>query len=453
MPFVAINPENGQRLGELPNHSAGEVQARITAAHAASRAWRQAPLAERADTLRAIADRLDAQAEPLARLMADEMGKPFTQGVGEAKKCAWACRYYAEHAPGWLAAEPAQTEAIRSYTRRDALGVILAIMPWNFPFWQVFRFASAALMAGNTALIKHAPNTPYCGEAIETLLREAGAPPLLLNLRVEVEEVGAIIADDRVAAVTLTGSTAAGQAVGALAARHLKRAVLELGGSDPCIILADADLDRAATVAAASRLLNNGQSCIAAKRFLVERAVAEDFTERFAAAMASHTQGPPRAPETKLGPMARLDLRDAIHRQVLSSVAEGAVVRLGGQLPEGPGFWYPATLLTHCQDGMRAWDEETFGPVAALRVVDSAEEAVELANRSPYGLGAALWTADRARAETLAGRLECGAVFVNELVKSDPRLPFGGVKRSGYGRELGQLGLYEFVNHKGVWVS
>jgi succinate-semialdehyde dehydrogenase/glutarate-semialdehyde dehydrogenase len=386
--------------------------------------------------------------------MALEMGKPLAQGVSEAEKCAWVCDYYAEHADAFLANQPRDTDASSSYVRFDALGPVFAIMPWNFPFWQVFRFAAPALAAGNAGILKHAPNVSRCALDIEAVFREAGFPEdLFRSVFLSNDAAGRVIADARVRAVTLTGSDRAGSQVAEEAGRHLKKTVLELGGSDPFIVLHDADVARAAETAAEARLINSGQSCIAAKRFIVVEQVADRFLERFVAAMRVRTVGDPLDPTTAIGPQARLDLRANLHRQVQESQKRGAGVILGGRLPDGPGAFYPPTVLVAVQPGMPAFDEETFGPVAAVVRARDEAGAVELANASPYGLGASVWTADTKRGERIAGELVAGSVFVNGIVKSDPRLPFGGVKRSGYGRELSEYGLREFVNVKSVWVA
>jgi succinate-semialdehyde dehydrogenase/glutarate-semialdehyde dehydrogenase len=334
------------------------------------------------------------------------------------------------------------------------MGAILAIMPWNFPFWQLFRFGASALAAGNVIVLKHAPNVPRCAEAIEAIFAEAGAPEgVLVSVNAAVRDIPGLLEDARVAAVTLTGSTRAGQAVAAAAGRALKPSVLELGGSDPFLVLPDADLDRAADFAARARLQNNGQSCIAAKRFIVVDAVADAFVERFRAALAAHTVGDPRAPTTRVGPMARRDLRDELARQVERSVAAGAQCILGGAPDGGEGFFYPPTLLTGLQPGMAAWDEETFGPCAAVRTVPDVEAAIAAANDSVFGLGATVFTEDRALATRVAGQLECGAVFVNDMVRSDPRMPFGGTKQSGWGRELGREGMLQFTHARSIWIA
>jgi succinate-semialdehyde dehydrogenase/glutarate-semialdehyde dehydrogenase len=454
MTLQSVNPATGEVLETFAETPAAELDRILGCAETAARDWRRRPVAERAERLRAAARMLRKRKAAYARAMALEMGKPLAQGEAEVEKCAWACDYYAEHAEAMLAAQPRESDARRSYVRFDALGPVFAIMPWNFPFWQVFRFAAPALVAGNAGILKHAPNVSRCALHIEAVFREAGFPDGLFRaVFLSNEAAGAVIADPRVRAVTLTGSDRAGSQVAAQAGRHLKKTVLELGGSDPFIVLEDADLDRAARTAAEARLLNSGQSCIAAKRFIVVAAVAERFLERFVAEMTARKLGDPLDPATQVGPQARLDLRANLHRQVLESVGRGAQVLAGGALPEGPGAFYPPTVLAAVAPGMPAFDEETFGPVAAVIRVRDEAEAVRLANASAYGLGASIWTEDRERGERLAGEIEAGSVFVNGLVKSDPRLPFGGVKRSGYGRELSEFGLREFVNIKTVWVA
>jgi succinate-semialdehyde dehydrogenase/glutarate-semialdehyde dehydrogenase len=449
-----LNPATGELLETFEETPADELDRMLARADAASRVWRRRPIAERAGRLHAAARLLRERADTYARTMALEMGKPLAQGRAEAEKCAWACDYYAEHAAGFLADEPRQSDAKRSYIRFEALGVVLAIMPWNFPFWQVFRFAAPALAAGNGAILKHAPNVSGAALAIERLVSEAGFPEGLFRAAfLENAAVAGVIADPRVRAVTLTGSDRAGSAVGAEAGRHVKKTVLELGGSDPFIVLDDADLSHAAAAAAEARLQNSGQSCIAAKRFIVVERVATRFLEHLTAEMQARRVGDPLDPTTQVGPQARLDLRANLHRQVEESVARGAQLVLGGRLPKGRGAFYPPTVLVAVEPGMPAFDEETFGPVAAVVRARDEADAVRIANASPYGLGASVWTGDAARGERLAQDLEVGSVFVNGIVKSDPRLPFGGVKRSGYGRELSEYGLREFVNIKTVWVA
>jgi acyl-CoA reductase-like NAD-dependent aldehyde dehydrogenase len=452
--FRSYDPTSGRFVLDRPEASPAELERALARSAAAFRTWSRAPLGDRAAVLRRLGAVLRARAAADGLLMAEEMGKPASQGKAEAEKCAWACEFAADHAEAWLAPETIATEARSSFVRHDAMGAILAIMPWNFPFWQLFRFGASALAAGNVIVLKHAPNVPRCAEAIEAIFAEAGAPEgVLVSVNAAVRDIPGLLEDARVAAVTLTGSTRAGQAVAAAAGRALKPSVLELGGSDPFLVLPDADLDRAADFAARARLQNNGQSCIAAKRFIVVDAVADAFVERFRAALAAHTVGDPRAPTTRVGPMARRDLRDELARQVERSVAAGAQCILGGAPDGGEGFFYPPTLLTGLQPGMAAWDEETFGPCAAVRTVPDVEAAIAAANDSVFGLGATVFTEDRALATRVAGQLECGAVFVNDMVRSDPRMPFGGTKQSGWGRELGREGMLQFTHARSIWIA
>ncbi|PYO41285.1 MAG: succinate-semialdehyde dehydrogenase [Gemmatimonadetes bacterium] len=454
MTFRSVNPATGQLLETFEETSPAELDRILERADAASREWARRPVRERAERLRMAARTLRERKEAYARTMALEMGKPLAQGVGEVEKCAWACEYYAEQAATFLAEEPRASDASRSYIQFEALGPVFAIMPWNFPFWQVFRFAAPALVAGNAGILKHAPNVSRCALDIEQVFRDAGFPDGLFRaVLLSNEAAGAAIADPRVRAVTLTGSDRAGSQVAEQAGRHLKKTVLELGGSDPFIVLEDADIPRTAETAAEARLINSGQSCIAAKRFIVVERVADRFVQAFAAAMAGRKVGDPLDPSTAIGPQARLDLRANLHRQVEESVGRGARLLLGGRVPDGPGAFYPPTVLVAVEPGMPVFDQETFGPVAAVIVAKDEAEAIQLANASSYGLGASVWTADTRRGERIARDLEVGSVFVNGLVKSDPRLPFGGVKRSGYGRELSEYGLREFVNVKTVWVA
>ena len=454
MAIQSINPATGEVLETFTETSATDIERILATAHHTFLDWRDTPFATRAQHMHKAAGLLRGRKPDYARTMALEMGKPIAQGEAEIDKCASTCEYYAEHAETMLAAQPRQTDAAKSYVRFDPLGPVLAVMPWNFPFWQVFRFAAPALMAGNAALLKHASNVPRCAVQIEEVFRDAGFPRgLFATVLVGSAAVGGLIADPRIVAVTLTGSEHAGRQVAERAGRELKKTVLELGGSDPFIVLADADVAAAARTAADARLVNSGQSCIAAKRFIVVEPVADAFIARFADELRARRVGDPLARDTQVGPQARVDLRDDLHRQVAESVKRGARLVLGGEVPAGRGAFYPPTLLSAVDKGMPAFDEETFGPVAAVIRAKDEADAIRLANDSEFGLGAALWTQDRARAERLAARIEAGAIFVNGLVKSDPRLPFGGIKRSGYGRELSEYGIREFVNIKSVWIA
>jgi succinate-semialdehyde dehydrogenase/glutarate-semialdehyde dehydrogenase len=430
------------------------VEEILNRASRAQAAWARTPLANRAAVLRAAAGILRQDLDALAGLITSEMGKPISESRAEIEKCAWVAEFYADRAPAFLRQEPVPTEAHRSFVRFDPLGTVLSVMPWNFPFWQVFRFAAPALAAGNGALLKHASNVPGCALAIEDLFLRAGAPEgVFSTLLLASSRVAALVADSRVAAVTLTGSSEAGAAVASAAGKAAKKSVLELGGSDPFVVLADADLDRAVEAAVTSRLINTGQSCIAAKRFILEAPVAGEFTRRFTDALVSLPVGDPALEGTRLGPLARADLVEDLHRQVCESARGGARILTGGKPLDRPGFFYAPTVLADVAPGMPAWEEETFGPLAALAAARDAEEALSLANQTPFGLGAALWTADLDRADRLVPRIQAGAVFVNGFVKSDPRLPFGGVKASGYGRELASYGIREFVNVKAVWMD
>src|SRR5438128_9771427 len=454
MALSSITPSSGEVLESFEEATPATLERVLAHAWQAFLGWRECTFAERAERLREAARALRAKKAEYARLMALEMGKPVTQGEAEVEKCAWGCEYYAEHAARFLAPEPRETDAARSYVRFDPLGPVLAAMPWNFPFWQVFRFAAPALMAGNVGILKHASNVPGCSLAIEQVFRDAGFPPgVFASVLIPSSMIAGLIADPRVAAATLTGSERAGSSVAEHAGRHLKKTVLELGGSDPFIVLARGDVAAAARPAADARLINSGQSCIAAKRFIVVEALADQFIERFRGELQGRRMGDPLARETQVGPQARADLRDALHRQVEESVKRGAKRLLGGEIPAGKGAFYPPTLLAAVDKGMPAFDEETFGPVAAVIRAKDEADAVRLANDSTFGLGASLWTEDRVRAERLAAQIEAGSVFVNGVVKSDPRLPFGGIKRSGYGRELSEYGIREFVNVKSVWIA
>jgi succinate-semialdehyde dehydrogenase/glutarate-semialdehyde dehydrogenase len=451
----SINPANGRLNHEYPETSEAAVEQALHEAVAAQRAWRRRSFAHRGTILRAAARALRARADELARLMALEMGKPLAQGRAEATKCAWVCDYYAEHAEAFLADEPVEAGSERSYVTYRPLGVVLAVMPWNFPFWQLFRCAAPALMAGNGVLLKHASNVPGCALAIESVFAEAGLPAGLFRaLLLPGRRVASLIESPAIAGVALTGSTPAGRAVGAAAGRAIKPSVLELGGSDPYIVLADADLEKAASICVTARLLNSGQTCIAAKRFIVDERVRSAFERLVVRKMSAHSVGDPLDEKVSVGPLARADLRDELADQVDRSVAAGARCLLGGKPLAGPGAFYPVTVLSDVRPGMAAFDEELFGPVAAIVSARDVEDAVALANQTVFGLGAALFTRDLTLAERLATEeLDAGCVFVNDHVKSDPRLPFGGIKESGYGRELSSHGLRAFVNVKTVVVS
>ncbi len=455
MPLVSVNPATEETIHEYPSPTRTEVDEILEGAKVAHGEWRRTGFAERAERMRDVAGILRERSDEFAEIMTLEMGKPIGKAAAEAEKCAWVCEYYADGAEDFLAPQEVETDASRSFVTFQPLGPVLAIMPWNFPFWQVFRFAAPNLMAGNAGILKHAPNVPGCALAIEEIFREAGFPEdLFRTLLIDVERTAAVIDDSRIRGVTLTGSVGAGKEVASRAGSRVKKSVLELGGSDPYLVLEDADLEHTVETCVAARLINSGQSCIAAKRFIVVEPLLEEFTDRVVARMEGVVMGDPLREETEVGPQARADLRDDLHRQVTESVDAGARCLLGGEVPEGPGFFYPPTVLADVSPGMPAYEEELFGPVAAVIGVADEEEAVRVANDSRYGLGAAVFTADRERGERIAAReLEAGCCFVNEFVRSDPRLPFGGIKESGYGRELSPFGIREFVNVKTVWVA
>jgi succinate-semialdehyde dehydrogenase/glutarate-semialdehyde dehydrogenase len=455
MPLRSVDPTDGSLVREYPEATFEEVAGALAAAARAFEAWRRTSFAERASVMRRAGARLRERNEELARLMALEMGKPVAQGRGEAEKCAWVCDHYAENAERLLAPESVPTDASKSYVAFEPLGPVLAVMPWNFPFWQVFRFAAPALMAGNVGLLKHASNVSGCALAIEDLLHAAGVPhDAFRALLVPSSRVAGLVEAREVVAVTLTGSTPAGRAIAAKAGAVLKKTVLELGGSDPYVILEDADLEKAAETCAAARLVNSGQSCIAAKRFVVVEPVRARFEELLVERIRARRMGNPLEDGVDVGPQARQDLRDGLHQQVEASVARGARVLLGGTVPDGPGAFYPPSVLSGVAPGMPAFDEELFGPVAAVVAAKDEKDAIRLANHTVFGLGAAVFTRDLERGERIARReLAAGSCFVNAFVKSDPRLPFGGIRESGYGRELGAFGIREFVNVKTVYVA
>ncbi|MGY1681844.1 NAD-dependent succinate-semialdehyde dehydrogenase [Geodermatophilus sp. SYSU D01176] len=454
---VTVDPATGGRLAEYAAFSDADVDAALDRAAQAQVPWGARSFEDRAAVLRRAAAVLREEAEELALLVTREMGKPLTEARAEVEKCATACDWYAEHAAAFLADEPVTTSADRSWIGYEPVGVVLAVMPWNFPLWQVLRFAAPALMAGNAALLKHSPNTTGCALAVARVLADAGAPEGLFTALVVAEpDVPAVtrrlVEDPRIGAVTITGSERAGRAVGSASGAAVKKSVLELGGSDPFVVLADADLPRVAALAARGRLLNAGQSCISPKRLLVDGSVAEEFTRLLVAEVEALTVGDPTAPGTDVGPMARADLLDGVHRQVEASVAAGARLLTGGHRLEGPGTFYAPTVLAGVRPGMPAYDEEVFGPVAAVIAVDGDEEAVRVANDTRFGLGASVWTADPGRGVAVARRIRSGAAFVNALVASDVRMPFGGTRASGYGRELAAAGIREFVNVRTWWV-
>ena len=451
----SINPATGVLIEEYAEHDHEEVATKIGVAHDRWGEWRRVPFQRRSQLMHAAADVLTERVEPLAEMMTMEMGKTISAARSEVEKCAWVCRYYADNAERILTDHHIETERSESFVHHEPLGVVLAVMPWNFPLWQVLRFAAPALMAGNVALLKHASNVSGTALAIEDLFDRAGFPKgCFSTLLIPGGRVAEVIEDDRVAAVTLTGSGPAGSAVASKAGELIKKTVLELGGSDASVILDDADLDLAAENCALGRMINNGQSCIAAKRFVVVDSVYDEWLDKFAARMAEYQMGDPMGEETNLGPQARPDLRNELHDQVMRSVEAGAKILIGGEVPDDPGAWYPATILTDVGPGMPAYDEELFGPVASVIRVADEEEAVRVANDTEFGLGAAVYTQDLDKGRDIAAsRLQAGSCFVNAIVGSDPRLPFGGVKKSGYGRELSEQGIKEFVNEKTVVVA
>jgi succinate-semialdehyde dehydrogenase/glutarate-semialdehyde dehydrogenase len=454
MAIASVNPANGKLLRSFEEASPDEVESTLGLAMAAFRIWRTVPIADRALPMRRAAEILEEDRRRFGEIMTLEMGKPIGAAVAEVEKCASVCRYYAEHAESFLAPQEIATDAGRSYVRYDPLGCVLAVMPWNFPFWQVLRFAAPTLMAGNVGILKHASNVPQSALAIADVFARAGFPEgCFQSLLVGSAAVAKMIDDPRIAAVTLTGSEGAGVAVGRAAGGQIKKAVLELGGSDPFVVLPSADLAKAAATAVRARTINNGQSCIAAKRFIVHEAVYDRFVSLFLGGMAALVVGDPMDPATEIGPLATAPIRDELAEQVERSVAAGAKLLLGGRIPAGPGNYYPPTVLAEPVPGSPAWEDELFGPVATLFRVADLDAAIALANHKVFGLGASAWTSDPAEQARLAVELEAGSVFLNGMVKSDPRLPFGGIKRSGFGRELSLAGIREFVNVKTVWIA
>lgn len=455
MTLATVNPTTGEPMRSFPEFTEQNLPVILEKAHQAFLDWRKTSFPERAGRITAVASRLDSHAAEYAKLMAEEMGKPVRQGRAEIEKCGWLCEYYAQNAQRLLKDEEVNTNATRSYICFEPIGIVLGIMPWNFPFWQVFRAAIPCLAAGNAFIFKHASNVPGCAETLENIFESAGLPEgLFRNLFVEHELIPKIIEDPRVQGVTLTGSSGAGRAIASKAGTHLKKTVLELGGSDPYIIFEDADLEAAAKTCTEARLINAGQSCIAAKRFIVLDTIKEKFEKLLVQEMKKLRMGDPLEEQTDVGPLARQDLRAGLHEQVEKSVAMGARLLLGGQIPEGKGVFYPPTVLTDVKKGMPAFDEETFGPVAAVISARDESDALRLANSTNFGLGAALFTKNETRGERLLrNAVMAGSCFLNAAVKSDPRLPFGGIKESGYGRELGSFGIKEFMNVKTIYIK
>ncbi|MHB8600452.1 MAG: NAD-dependent succinate-semialdehyde dehydrogenase [Ktedonobacteraceae bacterium] len=454
MSIQTIQPATGEVLETFEPYSAAQIHEILDEARNAFTRWRETPFAERGTVLHSVAAHLREHKAELATIATEEMGKPIVEAEAEVEKCAWNCDFYADNAEKFLADEHITSNATESYVSFQPLGVILALMPWNFPYWQVFRFAAPALMAGNTAVLKHASNVSRCALKIEQIFHESGLPHgAFRTVLIPGAETGSLIADRRIAAVTLTGSDAAGVAVASASGHALKKNVLELGGSDAFIVLEDADLDAAAQMAVRARYQNTGQSCIAAKRFIVVEAVADAFERKFVEAAAKLHVGDPFDRQTQVGPMARGDLRDALDKQVAASVQMGARVLLGGKPLDGNGYFYAPTILSNITPDMPVFNEETFGPVAAVIRARDTDHAIELANDSDFGLGGNLWTGNIERGRALARRIESGGVFINGMTASDPRLPFGGVKRSGYGRELSSFGIREFVNIQTVWIG
>ena len=454
MSFEVINPATGEKVTEIPVWDSQQLESALASVERASPAWRTTPMSERCKLMHKAAEVLRENKEKYAAIVTQEMGKLINDARAEVEKCASVCDFYADNGPRFLADEAIESDAGKSYVAYLPMGTVLAVMPWNFPLWQVFRFAAPALVAGNTGILKHASNVPQCALLIEDVFKEAGFPDnVFRSLMIKASQVQSVIEDPRVHAVTLTGSEPAGRQVAATAGANLKKSVLELGGSDAFIVLEDADLDLTVKGAVMSRYLNTGQSCIAAKRFIVVDAIAEDFVARFKAGVESLSVGDPMDESTTLAPMAREDLRDELHIQVTDTIAAGAVAVTGCEPVDIPGAYYKASILNKVEPGMRAYHEELFGPVAIVIHARDEEDAIRIANDSPYGLGGSVWTKDSQRGERVARKVESGCTFVNGMVKSDARLPFGGIKNSGYGRELSQHGIREFTNAKTIWIK
>lgn len=454
MGIQSINPLTNQVIKDYEEHTEQQIQDTITKADTTYLKWKKTSFEERSRLMHKAADVLRKNKEKYGQIMTDEMGKTKKEGIAEAEKCALACDYYAQHAASFLADEPLKVDEGEAYIAYDPIGTVLAIMPWNFPFWQVIRFAAPNLMAGNVGILKHASNVPQCALALEEVFREAGFPEgAFQSLLISSKKVNTILENPQIKAATLTGSEGAGSKVAQKAGEKLKKTVLELGGSDPFIVLADADIEQAAEVAVKSRMINCGQSCIAAKRFIVLQEVADQFNELFVKKMAALQQGDPNQEDVDYGPMAREDLAESLLQQVQASVKKGAEVLLGGDRPDKKGAFFNATVLSHVKPGSPAYDEEMFGPVATIFTVSDEDEAIRIANDSPYGLGGSVWTANIEKGKEFVRHVESGAVYINKMMASHPAVPFGGVKQSGYGRELSHLGIREFVNQKAVWVQ
>ncbi|WP_315788847.1 NAD-dependent succinate-semialdehyde dehydrogenase [Fischerella sp. JS2] len=455
MPIATINPATGELLKNFEPHSDAEIAAKLDLAQQAFEHYRQTSFSERSRWLDKAADMLEQEKADLGKLMTLEMGKTYKSAIAEVEKCAWVCRYYAEHAAQFLADTYVETDATKSFIKYQPLGIILAVMPWNFPFWQVFRFAAPALMAGNVGLLKHASNVPQCALAIEEIIHKAGFPAgVFQTLLIPGAKVGNLMSDERIKAATLTGSEPAGISLAVASGKQIKKTVLELGGSDPFIVLESADLEAAVAVATTARMLNNGQSCIAAKRFIIQEAIADQFQKLLLEKYQALKVGDPMQPDTDVGPLATPDILQDLEQQVQTCVQAGAKVLIGGQaLSDRPGNFFPPTMITDLSPDSAIAKEEFFGPVALLFRVPNIDEAIKLANATPFGLGASAWTTNSQEQQRFINEIEAGAVFINGMVKSDPRIPFGGIKRSGYGRELGIQGIHEFVNIKTVWVK
>lgn len=454
MAIETINPATEELIKSFDPISDEEVKSIIDYVQNDFLLWKNKDVSHRKKLMLNTAEILRDEKEKYGKILTLEMGKPISQAIAEVEKCAWVCEYYAENTENILANEIIETDATESYVQFDPIGIVLAVMPWNFPFWQVFRFAAPALMAGNAGILKHASNVPMSALAIEEIFRNAGFPKNLFRvLIINSNQVDSVLENPKVKASTLTGSEYAGSKVASKSGKMLKKSVMELGGSDPFIILNDADIELAVKSATTARLLNNGQSCIAAKRFIVVEEIAEEFEKKFVSKFKQVIVGDPMDVNTELGPIAREDLLIELHEQVKKSVEAGAKLLTGGERLERTGYYYPATILTNVKKGMLAYDQELFGPVATVIKVKDEQEAISVANDTPFGLGASVWTSDHKKAKKLAGEIDSGSVFINGIVKSDPRLPFGGIKLSGFGRELSHYGIKEFVNIKTVWLK